>query len=222
MSMDVPVRTDRRHVRRAETIDELIEVAVEVMSEQGAAGLSLGEVARRIGIRPPSLYVYFDSKNAVYDAVFALGWRQVHDVMRQVPEPTRTSDLVAFLRVSAETFVRWSLEHPVHAQLMFWRPVPGYEPSEAAYETAVAVLETTRRRVVLLQELGLLRRDVGVDEIVNAWTVLVSGVISQQLANAPNEPYEAGPFTNLLPALVAMYSAYYAPVRRTHRSKGKP
>ena len=55
----------------------MLDVAVAVMAEQGVVGLSLGEVARRMGIRPPSLYVYFDSKNALYDAIFARGSREL-------------------------------------------------------------------------------------------------------------------------------------------------
>src|SRR3954452_20342342 len=70
---------DRRQRRRLETIEEIIDVAVEVMTEHGVGGLSLGEVARRMDMRTPSLYVYFDSKNAVYDAVFARGWRWVFE-----------------------------------------------------------------------------------------------------------------------------------------------
>src|SRR6476619_4767063 len=77
--MTAPARIDRRQRRRLETIEEIVDVAVEVMTEHGVGGLSLGEVARRIGMRTPSLYVYFDSKNAVYDAVFARGWRSVYE-----------------------------------------------------------------------------------------------------------------------------------------------
>src|SRR3954468_1026769 len=77
--MTAPVRIDRRQRRRLETIEEIVDVAIEVMTEQGVGGLSLGEVARRMGMRTPSLYVYFDSKNAVYDAVFARGWRAIHE-----------------------------------------------------------------------------------------------------------------------------------------------
>ena len=57
MSTGSVERTDRRHRRRQETISEVLNVALQVMAEQGVAGLSLGEVARRMGIRPPSLYV---------------------------------------------------------------------------------------------------------------------------------------------------------------------
>ena len=38
---------DRRARRRQETIEEILEIAVDVMSEEGVTGLSLAEVARR-------------------------------------------------------------------------------------------------------------------------------------------------------------------------------
>lgn len=203
--------TDRRHVRRAQTIEQIVDVALEVMAEQGVAGLSLGEVARRIGIRPPSLYVYFDSKNALYDAVFARGWREIDQVLAAVGEPHEATDLAAYTLQMAQTFVRWTVEHPVYAQLMAWRPVPGYEPSPEAYETAVAVFARSTVLMRRLQALGLFRQDVEPEELLRGWTVLTSGVMTQQLANAPQQPFETGTFTRMLPQLVAMFLAHYAP-----------
>ena len=60
---------NRRAQRRLDTIEEILSVALEVMKEAGVGALSLGEVARRMRIRPPSLYQYFASKHAIYDAV---------------------------------------------------------------------------------------------------------------------------------------------------------
>src|SRR3712207_2241788 len=90
---------DRRRRRRQETIEQVLDVAVEVMSDQGVAGLTLGEVARRMGIRPPSLYVYFDGKNALYDALFERGWRELLDVMRETRSACDRTDLAADLLV---------------------------------------------------------------------------------------------------------------------------
>lgn len=213
-SKPVP-RLDRRHLRRAETIEQLIDVAVQVMAEQGVAGLSLGEVARRMGIRPPSLYAYFDSKNAVYDAVFARGWREVLRAMETLADPDETTDLPACLLAHAEVFVRWNLQHPVYAQLMVWRPVPGYQPSAEAYAPAVVTFDRGRGVLARLQALGLFGPDVAVDELMRVWTILTSGVITRQLANAPQESFEEGTFTTMLPQLVAMYQAHYAPGGRT-------
>lgn len=201
---------DRRHRRRQETIEEILDVAVTVMSEQGVGGLSLGEVARRMGMRTPSLYVYFDAKHAVYDAVFARGWQAVRETMSDLLcDVDDATDLPAFLLEFATGFVRWDIEHPVHAQLMGWRPVPGYEPTAAAYAPAIEALDDCRALFARLQERGLFRVDVDVDVLVRAWTVLASGVMTQQLANAPHEPYDTGAFTSMLPDLVQMYLAHY-------------
>ena len=68
---DSPPPSDRRARRRLETIEEILDIATEVMNEEGVNGLSLAEVARRLGVQPPSLYKYFPSLMAVYDrAVF--------------------------------------------------------------------------------------------------------------------------------------------------------
>src|SRR5262245_44494915 len=71
-----PRRLDRRARRRQDTINEIIDIAIEVMSEQGVNGLSVAEVARRLGVQPPSLYKYFPSLIALYDALFRRGFEQ--------------------------------------------------------------------------------------------------------------------------------------------------
>ena len=68
-----PPRTDRRARRRQETIEEILDIARDVMTEEGVNGLSLAEVARRLGVQPPSLYKYFPSLMAIYDAIFRRG-----------------------------------------------------------------------------------------------------------------------------------------------------
>lgn len=219
--MSEPVPLDRRQRRRLETIEEVIDIALGIMTEQGVAGLSVGEIARRIGIRPPSLYVYFPSKNALYDAVFARGAREVLTEMQSANARIMGHDsLEGVLLDAARTFVRWCLEHPAYSQLLFWRPVPGFEPSPEAYQPAVELLALSRARFADLQRRGLVRGDVSVDELQRDWTVVTSGVISQQLSNAPDEPFDRGRFTASLPSLVAMFARHYGtPTRRTRSSR---
>jgi AcrR family transcriptional regulator len=206
-----------------ETIEQVLDVAVAVMAEQGVAGLSLGEVARRMGIRPPSLYVYYDSKNALFDAIFARGWRELMACMeplhrRHVHE---TTDLQTYLQASADTFVRWAVEHPAYTQLMAWRPVPNYEPSADAYAPAVEMFDEARAAFAELDDRGFFCEGVAVDEALDTWTVLVSGVITQQLANAPQESFDAGRYTSRLPELVAMFVAHYGAPRAKQNERRK-
>ncbi len=216
MAIDPAPSTDRRHRRREETIREIVDVAIELMAEHGAAGLSLGDVARRMGIRTPSLYGYFDSKNALYDAVFERGWLELGAAMTPLmtlPEEPAGSheDLAAIALDAAVGFARWGIEHPAYAQLMFWRPVPGYEPSPAAYAPAVEVFELGQRAFLGLRERGLFRADIDTDEAFRQWTVLIAGVVSQQLSNAPHESFDSGTFSSGLPQLIAMFLQFYRP-----------
>jgi AcrR family transcriptional regulator len=222
VATETPARTDRRHRRREQTIEEILEVAVELMSEHGVAGLSLGEVARRVGIRTPSLYVYFDSKNALYDAIFERGWRQLGEAMEQhMLEPGDPAKHLDYAMRLAGTFVRWSVEHPAYAQLMAWRPVPDYDPSPEAYAPAVEALNRGRDAFIALRDAGGLRADADIDEALRNWTVLISGVVTQQLANAPDEPYDQGTYTRGLPQLVAMFLDYYGAAAEPKPKKHK-
>jgi AcrR family transcriptional regulator len=205
-----PATLDRRQRRRQETISEVLDIAAEIMAEQGVAGLSVGEVARRMGIRPPSLYVYFPSKHAMYDALFARGAQEVLDHVRaDVDAQGEDPSLDELLLHVAETFVGWSIEHPAYTQLLFWRPVPGFAPSADAYAPAVELIELTRARFADLQDRGLVRADADLDDVQRDWTVLLSGVISQQLSNAPGESLAEGRFTSGLPTLVTMFVRHY-------------
>lgn len=214
-----PVALDRRQRRRQETIAEVLDIAAEIMAEQGVAGLSVGEVARRMGIRPPSLYVYFPSKHALYDALFARGARMILDHVRADAESVDIdgSSLEELLLRAAEAFVGWSIEHPAYTQLLFWRPVPGFTPSAEAYAPAIEMVELSQARFTTLQQHGLVRDDVDIDHVHRDWTVLISGVISQQLSNAPHESVADGRFTAALPELVAMFARHYG-TGTTHTS----
>ena len=68
---------NRRQRTRQTTIVAILDAARAQMRAHGAAALSLNEVARQVGMRPPSLYEYFPGgKHAIYDALFRLGYEQ--------------------------------------------------------------------------------------------------------------------------------------------------
>src|SRR5471032_3394525 len=77
-----PTPPDRRARRRQETIEEILEIAQQIMTEEGVNGLSLAEIARRLGVQPPSLYKYFPSLMAVYDELFRRGQAEHLAIMR--------------------------------------------------------------------------------------------------------------------------------------------
>jgi AcrR family transcriptional regulator len=171
--VEAPTR-NRRAERHEATRAEILQAAWELARTQGVGGLSLGDVARQVGIRPPSLYWYFPSKNAIYDAMFAQANRQLLEriAAREWPE-----DLRELLRAVARFFVQFGTEDVARYQLMFQRSIPDFEPSSESYALALRVLEEMRERFAAAG----LKDPADLD----LWTALVAGLAAQQTANQP-------------------------------------
>jgi AcrR family transcriptional regulator len=198
---------DRRGRRRAETIQEILRVAVEVMAAEGVAALSLSEVARRIGIQPPSLYKYFPSKLAVYDALFAQGAQAVLAEFRAAVEAAEPG--LPALAAGVEGLARYALGNPVYAQLLYWRPVPGFVPSAEAFRPAqefVAEMAAVLREAA---DRGQLGPDAAGEEGQAVLAAMVGGALSQQAANEPDAGFDDGRYVRLLPRLLEMFIASY-------------
>jgi AcrR family transcriptional regulator len=173
------LRRDRRADRHAATRDEILAAAWRLARERGLGGWSLRDVAEAVGMRAPSLYVYFDSKNALYDAMFAQGNSDLLDRIDAAVEVVATQRLAPseVLRLAAALFVDFGVEDPARYQLLFLRTLPGFEPSEESYALARAVLA---RMAGVLGSAG-----AGAPEQVDLWTAMVSGLATQQVSNDP-------------------------------------
>src|SRR5450756_507409 len=73
--------------RRGAKIASIVEVAWSLARENGIQLVSLHALAKEVGMRQPSLYGYFDSKNTLYDAMFADGNRQLLKVLSAIDLP---------------------------------------------------------------------------------------------------------------------------------------
>src|SRR5664280_888930 len=134
------------------------------MAEEGVNGLSLAEVARRLGVQPPSLYKYFPSLMAVYDAIFLRGQLEHLEVMRQAM--TDAEPGLAALTAGLEASGRWALANRATAQLMFWRPVPSFEPSAGAFTPSVEMVALQRAAMADAVAAGQLGPGADSDEAV--------------------------------------------------------
>jgi AcrR family transcriptional regulator len=206
---------DRRARRRQQTIDEILDISVAVMTEEGVNGLSLAEVARRLGVQPPSIYKYFPSLMAVYDALFDRGQREHLEVLRDAMAGA-TPGLHA-LTAGLEASGRWALANRAIAQLLFWRPVPSFEPSPESFAPSIEMVALERRALADAVDAGELGPGANAPEAVFLVSTLIAGVLSQAWANEPDLPWGEGRFTPVFPKLMSMLPAVYppnAPVKR--------
>src|SRR3989440_5637260 len=127
---------DKVTQRREAKVASIVASAWRLAREHGIAGVSLHALAREVGMRQPSLYEYFDSKHALYDAMFADGNRQL---LERLDELTLPHAPRAALKKFMEAFVTFALEHPARCELLFERHVPGFVPSPDSYALAEEV-----------------------------------------------------------------------------------
>jgi AcrR family transcriptional regulator len=167
-------RKRRRDLVREATRAEILQAAWKLARDKGLAALTLRDLADAVEMRAPSLYSYFGSKHAIYDAMFADGNQRLWEYVQQQPVG---SDPRGRLRVWLGAFVRFCCDDPALYQLLFQRTIPGFEPSQASMKLAIRSLDWGRAVLA----------DAAVDDpaAFDLTTAIISGLISQQTANEP-------------------------------------
>mgnify|MGYP004674978943 FL=1 len=106
-------------MKRDDTKQRILEQALDLFSTQGYDSVSVGEIARAVGIKAPSLYNHFPGKQAIFDGI-------VESVAAQYEADTGkidihvqnvTQDIPAFAEITEEALfekVRQIFEYSLH------------------------------------------------------------------------------------------------------------
>jgi AcrR family transcriptional regulator len=189
--MFAPPNRDRIAERRSAIRAEILSAAWETAREQGIGGLTLRDVAARVGMKPPSVYSHFASKNAIYEAMFEQVWQEFGEVTAAAELP---NDPRAALKSIARTYFEFAVGNPARHALMNQLAIPGFEPSPASYAPAVRAIEHLRQTFA-----GLGVHD---EAAVDLYTAITGGLVNQQLANDPG----GNRWARLLDRAIDMYA----------------
>jgi AcrR family transcriptional regulator len=193
---------ERRRRNRDEMVVAILDAARAIMREDGVAALSLHEVARRVSLRTPSLYVYFRGKAALYDALFLLGVRlYAHRFRVAMSQPL---PLWERLRVALETHMTFANECPELHQLVFERPVPGFVPSEEGMAASLSLLAEANAQVEQAFRAEGILPPVPFSQATDLIIAMQHGLTSLHAANEPNLPAGEERFGALIPAAVRL------------------
>lgn len=203
-------KRDRVAERRAATRREILDAAWAQAREVGIANITLRDIAKAVGMQPPSLYSHFDSKNAVYDAMYAEAWAEYEShalaQLDDVPAHPR-----AAIHRAGRVFFDFAVADLARHQLMNQRTIPGFEPTAEAYAPAVRVLD---QGIAFLASQGVTER-----ADFDIWISLIGGLIDQQLANDPG----GDRFSRLLERAIDMFADAVGmpPLPRKHPTRRK-
>lgn len=172
--LNKPTKLDWREARRDAARATILAAAWQLVRDDGLASLSLRELARRAGITTPTVYAYFDSKNAIFDAMFGEAAEEFAGV---AAEPFDTDDPHRVLLAGAQRFVNFCISDVARYQLLYQHSVPGFLPSAQSYAPAVRALDVARGHLA----------SAGVHDPrhIDLWTALITGIVDQQISNDP-------------------------------------
>jgi AcrR family transcriptional regulator len=122
------VESSVRDRRRAETVREIKDAALQQLAEGGTGALSLRGVGRSIGMTVQSLYHYFDSRDALLAALVSDAHHQLADAVQAAADNTRGHRPLARRLAATGAYRDWALAHRPAFLLLYGTPVPGFAP----------------------------------------------------------------------------------------------
>ena len=120
-----------RDRRRAETVREIKDAALEQLAEVGPGALSLRAVARTVGMTVQSLYHYFPSRDALLTALVADAFHALADTVQAAADTTRGRPAADRRRATTGAYRHWALENRARFLLLYGTPVPGFVVEES-------------------------------------------------------------------------------------------
>lgn len=101
------------HLRRA-----LLDAALQVLTEQDLAGLTLRQVARRAGVSEAAPYHHFASKAALVEALVAETLHQLGQALQEAGQVSAGTPLDRLMAIGV-AYVHFAVEHRTSFQILY-------------------------------------------------------------------------------------------------------
>lgn len=130
---------------------DLVAAALEIINRRGPQGLTLREVAKRLGVTAAAPYRHFESKEALLSAVATDGFTTLLEGM-QVALTEAGPEPLARYEAMAVGYVRFATAHPDHFRVMYG---PEVDFEDVAVPQRRAAFRLLTDAVVACQDAGL-------------------------------------------------------------------
>ena len=106
-------------MKQEDTKQRILDKALELFSAKGYDSVSVGEIAKAVGIKAPSLYNHFPSKQAIFDAILESTAAQYEADTDQINIHVQNAaqDIPVFTEITADALfekVRQIFEYSLH------------------------------------------------------------------------------------------------------------
>ena len=145
----------------------IVDAALEVFLQDGAAGVSMRKVADAAGITAPAIYRHFQSREALLGEIAEIGLRELERYLRPALKSGTPYERV---RQLADRYLEFALEQPMYLEVAFlnagtkieWLSKELAHPMWDVFRAAIAQIEMGMER-------GELRRDDPISTAILIW-----------------------------------------------------
>jgi len=127
------LRTPRERYRDA-LRRQILDAAREAFVRHGYEGVSMRQVAEKVGCSHGNLYLHFKDKEALFDSLVEESFEQFADGLRKVPESARRGDPVEFIRKMGRAYVEFGLANASVYEFAFMMRRPGINKPGVTYD----------------------------------------------------------------------------------------
>lgn len=199
----------RRKQAREEIIEDILEIARDMMKQDGVGALSFNAIARELGIKPPSLYTYFDSKNAIYDELFRRGFILLDENMKNPDGETFDEQITSLFKI----YMTFAYENPDMFQIMFQRSIPNFVPSDESMEISLRSLSESQSALQETFESEAIEPGIPSEQALDIIISMMHGLATMHLANHPNLPVGEGRFGQIIDHAAKIFSQAWKPAK---------
>src|ERR1700709_1049309 len=119
---------------RARTRGGPFAPAARLLGSEGTTGLSVRRIASEAGVSTIAIYHHLGGKDGILQTLYQDGFQALEDALSAVP---RTDDPVLDAEELSMAYCDVARSRPTYYEIMFSRPVPGFEPSQASVARAM-------------------------------------------------------------------------------------
>ena len=169
----------------------LIQVGIEILSDEGVKGLSLRRVAKRAGVSHTAPYAHFANKQALVAAISTEGYRRLYAQLTHNDQKFGSDPLKKLVEV-AWSYVQFAVNDPAHFKITFSGVVEKENDYPAFVEISQQSFAFIIKTVADCQAAGILRSGPTDLIAVHLWGSihgLATLLIEDQLSSTVLENY---------------------------------
>ena len=135
---------------------ELIDTALEIISEQGLEKVSMRGLGQRLGVSRTAPYRHFPGKSALLCAIAEEGYKELTKAMNNANRELSDDPLTRMMNTGI-AYVEFAIAKPVHYRIMFGNEILENDRTPELVKTAETTFNELLYAVKVCQDEGLVK-----------------------------------------------------------------